>query len=156
MAYRVGARVIDLEYVQFHPTVFHRPGERPFLVSEAVRGEGGVLINHEGTAFMERYHPQGSLAPRDVIARSIHTELLRSASHSVYIDLSKVDAEYARGRFPTINERSCHHHVEIETVGMRASNLIVPRLYQQPEASRWARHALPRTLRSSRRRRPLG
>ena len=105
MAYRVGARVIDLEYVQFHPTVFHRPGERPFLVSEAVRGEGGVLINHEGTAFMERYHPQGSLAPRDVIARSIHTELLRSASDSVYIDLSEVDAEYVRGRFPTINER---------------------------------------------------
>ena len=105
MAYRVGARVIDLEYVQFHPTVFHRPGERPFLVSEAVRGEGGVLVNHEGTAFMERYHPLGSLAPRDVIARAIHTELLRSASDSVYIDLAKVDPDYARSRFPTINAR---------------------------------------------------
>ena len=103
MAYRVGARVIDLEYVQFHPTVFHHPGQRPFLVSEAVRGEGGVLVNHQGAAFMERYHPQGSLAPRDVIARSIHTELLKSASDSVYIDLSRVDPDYARRRFPTID-----------------------------------------------------
>ena len=96
---------IDLEYVQFHPTVFHRPGERPFLVSEAVRGEGGVLIDREGTAFMERYHPLGSLAPRDVIARSIHSELLRSASHSVYIDLSRVEADYVRSRFTAINAR---------------------------------------------------
>jgi len=105
MAYRVGARVIDMEYVQFHPTVFHRRGERPFLVSEAVRGEGGVLINQQGEAFMERYHPDGSLAPRDVISRSIHSELLRGASDTVYIDLSGVDADYARRRFPTINAR---------------------------------------------------
>ena len=105
MAYRVGARVIDMEYVQFHPTVFHRRGERPFLISKAVRGEGGVLINHGGEAFMERYHPDGSLAPRDVIARSIHSELLRGASDTVYIDLSGVDADYARSRFPTINAR---------------------------------------------------
>jgi L-aspartate oxidase len=105
MAYRVGARVIDMEYVQFHPTVFHRRGERPFLISEAVRGEGGVLINHGGEAFMERYHPDGSLAPRDVISRSIHSELLRGASDTVYIDLSGVDADYARRRFPTIHAR---------------------------------------------------
>ena len=105
MAYRVGARVIDMEYVQFHPTVFHRRGERPFLISEAVRGEGGVLINHGGEAFMDRYHPDGSLAPRDVISRSIHSELLRAASDTVYIDLSGVDADYARARFPTINAR---------------------------------------------------
>ena len=105
MAYRVGARVIDMEYVQFHPTVFHRRGERPFLISEAVRGEGGVLINQQGEAFMERYHPDGSLAPRDVISRSIHSELLRGASDSVYIDLSGVEADYARRRFPTINAR---------------------------------------------------
>ena len=106
MAYRVGARVIDLEYVQFHPTVFYRPGERPFLVSEAVRGEGGVLINHAGTAFMDSYHPLGSLAPRDVISRSIHSELLKSASDSVYIDLSGVDADYIRSRFPP-STRAC-------------------------------------------------
>ncbi len=105
MAYRVGARVIDLEYVQFHPTVFQRPGERPFLVSEAVRGEGGVLVDHAGTAFMERYHPQGSLAPRDVIARSIHTELLKSGRDAVYLDLSRLDADYVRRRFPTIHAR---------------------------------------------------
>ena len=105
MAYRVGARVIDMEYVQFHPTVFHRRGERPFLISEAVRGEGGVLINHDGKAFMERYHPGGSLAPRDVISRSIHSELLRGASDTVFIDLSGVDADYTRRRFPTINAR---------------------------------------------------
>ena len=94
-----------MDYVQFHPTVFHRRGERPFLISEAVRGEGGVLINHGGEAFMERYHPDGSLAPRDVISRSIHSELLRGASDTVYIDLSGVDADYARSRFPTINAR---------------------------------------------------
>ncbi len=105
MAYRVGARVINMEYVQFHPTVFHRRGERPFLISEAVRGEGGVLINQQGEAFMERYHRDGSLAPRDVISRSIHSELLRGASDTVYIDLAGVDADYARRRFPTINAR---------------------------------------------------
>ena len=105
MAYRVGARVIDMEYVQFHPTVFHHPGAPPFLVSEAVRGEGGVLINRAGTAFMDAYHPQGSLAPRDVIARSIHSELLKSGSPTVYIDLSRLDANYVRSRFPTIYAR---------------------------------------------------
>ena len=104
MAYRVGARVIDMEYVQFHPTVFHRRGERPFLISEAVRGEGGVLINQRGDAFMERYHRDGSLAPRDVISRSIHSELLRGASDTVYIDLSGVDADYGPP-FPPLPDR---------------------------------------------------
>ena len=102
MAYRVGARIIDMEYVQFHPTVFHKKGDPPFLISEAIRGEGGILVNHSGEAFMENYHSMGSLAPRDIIARSIHTELLKSNSESVYIDLSKLKKSYIEKRFPTI------------------------------------------------------
>ena len=105
MAYRVGARVIDLEYVQFHPTVFLQSGSAPFLVSEALRGEGAMLVDRGGARFMDRYHELGSLAPRDNIARSIHTELLKSGNATAFLDATGLDGAYLRERFPTISGR---------------------------------------------------
>ncbi len=103
MAYRVGARLTDLEYVQFHPTAFYQEGERSsFLISEAVRGEGGILINREGIDFMSSYHALKSLAPRDLLSRAIHQEMLRTNSPCVYIDLSRISKEYIPERFPHI------------------------------------------------------
>lgn len=91
MAYRAGARLMNLEYVQFHPTsLYLERGER-FLISEAVRGEGGKLVNGRGEPFMKRYHPLGDLAPRDVVAKSIQTEMLKTKSACVYLDISERD-----------------------------------------------------------------
>ncbi len=102
MGYRVGARVIDLEYVQFHPTVFTRKDAAPFLISEAVRGEGGHLMDAAGRRFMEDHHADGSLAPRDVIARAITFEMIRTGAPSVFIDLRELEPGYVIERFPTI------------------------------------------------------
>ena len=114
MAYRVGARLIDLEYVQFHPTVFAAKNAPRFLVTEALRGEGGVLVNARGEAFMDKEHPMGSLAPRDVVARAIRQELARSGEACVYLDLSAMPAGSARERFPTVHARCLSHGVDIE------------------------------------------
>lgn len=113
MARRVGARIIDLEYVQFHPTVFLKKNCQLFLVSEAVRGEGGVLVNAEGKAFMDTQHPMKSLAPRDIVARAIHRELIASGENCVYIDLSSMKPEFIRDRFPSIYERALTCGVDI-------------------------------------------
>lgn len=113
MAKRVGARLIDLEYIQFHPTVFLKKGCPLFLVSEAVRGEGGVLVNSKGYRFMDSQHPRGSLAPRDIVSRAIHRELLASGEPCVYIDLSSRDADYIRDRFPSIYQRCLDCGVDI-------------------------------------------
>jgi L-aspartate oxidase len=103
LAYRAGARVADLEFVQFHPTALHR-GEAPrFLISEALRGEGARLVNDRHEAFMTRYHPDADLAPRDVVARSIARESERTGG-PVYLTLAHLDEEYVRRRFPTITE----------------------------------------------------
>lgn len=113
MAYRVGARLMDLEYIQFHPTVFFRKGHPSFLVSETVRGEGGVLVNARGERFMEGRHEMGSLAPRDIVARAIHEELAASGEPCVYIDLSARDAAFIRDRFPSIHARALAAGVDI-------------------------------------------
>ena len=113
MAHRVGARVIDLEYIQFHPTVFLKKNCQLFLVSEAVRGEGGVLVNSDGRAFMDDQHPMKSLAPRDIVARAIHRELLASGENCVYIDLSSRAPEFIKDRFPSIYERALACGVDI-------------------------------------------
>ena len=113
MGYRVGARVIDLEYVQFHPTVFIRKDAAPFLISEALRGEGGHLVDAAGRRFMEDHHPDGSLAPRDVIARSITFEMIRTGAASVFIDLSDLRPDYVRERFPTIHRHCLEAGVDI-------------------------------------------
>ena len=113
MAYRVGARLIDLEYVQFHPTVFAKKNAPRFLVTEALRGEGGVLLNARGDHFMDAVDPRGSLASRDVVARAIKQELAASGEPHVLLDLSAMKPEFIRDRFPTIFERCLAHGVDI-------------------------------------------
>jgi L-aspartate oxidase len=101
IAYHVGARVADLEFVQFHPTALNQPGAPRFLISEALRGEGARLVNSRGDAFMTRYHPDGDLAPRDVVARGIVREAdLRGGA--IYLTLAHLDRQYVVRRFPTI------------------------------------------------------
>ena len=113
MAYRVGARLIDLEYVQFHPTVFAKKNAPRFLVTEALRGEGGVLVNARGERFVDLEDPRGSLAPRDVVARAIKQELAASGEPCVYLDLSAMKPEFIRERFPNVYERCLSHGVDI-------------------------------------------
>jgi len=113
MAYRVGARLIDLEFVQFHPTVFHGNNAPRFLITEALRGEGAVLINARGQRFMDAVHPRASLAPRDIVARAIHNELASSGETCVYLDTSMLNADFLRQRFPHIFQRCLENGVDI-------------------------------------------
>jgi L-aspartate oxidase len=103
MAFRAGAALMDMEFVQFHPTAFALgPSNPKFLISEAVRGEGALLLNAQGERFMPRYHPDAELAPRDVVARAIASEILASDTDFVTLDLTKNTAQEIAARFPTI------------------------------------------------------
>ena len=113
MAYRAGAEVMDMEFVQFHPTVLALRGTRRFLISEAVRGEGGILINNKGERFMPRYHPQAELAPRDVVVRAILKELEAEGAEFVYLSLKHLDPVRVKGRFPTITEQLSKHGLDL-------------------------------------------
>lgn len=114
MAWRAGAAVSDLEFVQFHPTALHIPGAPRFLLSEALRGEGAHLLNASGERFMARYHPMGELAPRDVVSRSIVAEMEREGSPHVLLDLSGRGADFVKNRFPRIHETCLAYGIDLD------------------------------------------
>jgi L-aspartate oxidase len=102
MAYRAGARIMNMEYVQFHPTALYVPFERRFLLSEALRGEGAEILTSNFQPFMHRYHERGALAPRDVTARAIYQEMLQSECPHLWLDITKQDPHYLQKRFSGI------------------------------------------------------
>ncbi len=113
MAFRAGAVLEDMEFVQFHPTALYLPSSPPFLLSEAIRGEGGQLRNIKGEPFMPRYHPAGTLAPRDIVARAIWSEMAATRSRHVYLDVTHLDAEFVKRRFPTIYSTCLRYDIDI-------------------------------------------
>lgn len=113
LAYQAGAEICDMEFFQFHPTALRLPGVSPFLISEAVRGEGGVLRNIEGRRFMPDYSPDADLAPRDVVARSILFEMRKTGSDKVFLDVTHLPATKVATRFPHIYRFCLDHGLDI-------------------------------------------
>ena len=113
LAFEAGAEIVDMEFFQFHPTALHLPGVTPFLISEAVRGEGGILRNVDGHRFMLDYTPQGDLAPRDIVARSILYEMKKTSSDKVFIDVTHISPRIITTRFPHIYRFCLDHGLDI-------------------------------------------
>lgn len=102
LAYRIGSEITDMEFIQFHPTALYREDGKSFLLSEALRGEGAYLMNHEGHRFMPDYHELGDLAPRDIVSRAIFNEMRMSGKEFVYLSLRSMDPSFIKKRFPNI------------------------------------------------------
>jgi L-aspartate oxidase len=115
MAYRAGARLGDLEFMQFHPTTLYIAGASRLLITEAMRGEGAVLKNSDGERFMPNYHPQADLAPRDVVTRAIISEIRRTGFPHVWLDATHLGADFLRTRFPTIHEACARLGIDCST-----------------------------------------
>jgi len=113
MALRAGAVLQDMEFIQFHPTALYLPSSPPFLLSEAMRGEGGQLRNNKGELFMHRYHPMGALAPRDIVSRAIWAEMAATKARHVYLDVTHLGADFVKRRFPTIYATCLHYDIDI-------------------------------------------
>jgi L-aspartate oxidase len=115
MAYRVGAEIIDMEFIQFHPTVFYSKDNNRFLISEAVRGEGAILRNILGERFMEQYDKRLELAPRDIVARAIVNEMKKTKADFVFLDLNHLNKDYIVNRFPNITAKCKEYGIDITT-----------------------------------------
>jgi L-aspartate oxidase len=113
MAYRAGAELADMEFVQFHPTALNVEGAPRFLLSEAMRGEGGVLRNAAGKRFMTRYDERAELAPRDIVSRALVAEMQRTATRTVYLDMTALDPRYLRRRFPKIYDTCLRYGLDL-------------------------------------------
>jgi L-aspartate oxidase len=121
MAYRAGVPIANMEFIQFHPTALYQAGVRgqAFLISEAVRGDGAILRNDAGEAFMERYDPRRDLAPRDIVARAIDSEMKREGGENVWLDCRAMDVDKFKRHFPTIYEKC-------RSIGVDVSSDLIP------------------------------
>jgi L-aspartate oxidase len=113
MAFRAGAILEDMEFVQFHPTALYLPSSPPFLLSETLRGEGGILRNNRCERFMKHYHRSQELAPRDIVSRAIWTEMQRTKARHVYLDVTHLGATFLKERFPTIYSTCLRYDIDI-------------------------------------------